>query len=366
MLSEHVQYRMHRPVFSTASLPFLSRVPDHTDLAPYHPGLAGMIAGSHVIHTTDAYFAFAKTARKVARRRKIPLVNSVHTDTPKYGRVFTAETIRHLAGNSWLGRLLLDRLHLELMTERRMCASLARYQRGCDFSLVSRPDDLAPLVELVGPDRAGLMRRGIDCRHFDPARRDRGWLESQFGVGRDRVVVLFVGRVNVGKDIMTLAGALRTLVDQGVPVHLICAGAGEQVPDVLALLGPSASCPGVLSPEVLARVYASADIFASPSRIEVFSNVVLEAMASGLPALICADSGMARVLRDGVSGLTVPGGDVGAWSDAVRRLALDGELRATMAAAARQSALQDLPSWDDILVQDLLPVWRRAAAARGR
>ncbi|MEI7606825.1 MAG: glycosyltransferase [Rhodospirillaceae bacterium] len=336
------------------------------DLAPYHPRLARQIAESHVIHTTDAYFAFSKTARKVSRRWGIPLVNSVHTDTPKYGRIFTAETIRRLAGNSWFSGLLLDRLHIELMTERRMCSRLAAYQRNCDFSLVSRPDDLAPLADLVGPNRYGLMRRGIDCRLFDPAHRDRRWLESRFGVSEDSVVVLFVGRVNIGKDVMTLAAAVRDLADQGVPIHLICAGEGEQIPEVLAMLGAVASCPGILSPEVLARLYASSDVFATPSRIEVFSNVVLEAMASGLPILVCSDSGMARVLRDGEAGFIVAGGDPRAWSGAVKRLALDSGLRDAMGKAARQSALRDIPSWDDVLLQDLLPVWQRVVAGRKR
>ncbi|MEI6556794.1 MAG: glycosyltransferase [Rhodospirillaceae bacterium] len=363
LLSEHVRYQIHRPMFSTARLPFLSHVPDHTDLAPYHPGLARTLLGSAVIHTTDAYFAFAKTALAVARRRRIALVNSVHTDTPRYGRVFTAETIENLARNRWLARLLLDRLHVDQWTERRMLARLANYQQSCNFSLVSRPAELDALARLVGPDRAGLMRRGIDCRRFDPQLRDRAWLETRFGIAQDRLVVLFVGRVNVGKDVMTLAAAVRALVDQGLPVHLLCAGAGEQVPEVLALLGPHASCPGVLCPEILARAYASADIFASPSRIEVLANVVMEALASGLPTLVAADSGMARMLHEGRTGYAIADGGPPAWSAAIRALATDPAGRRVMAEAARTSALTELPSWDDVLVQDLLPVWRRLAAA---
>ena len=47
------------PLFSTAQLKFLPYVPDHTDLAPYHPRLARELGAYDVIHTTDAFFAFA-------------------------------------------------------------------------------------------------------------------------------------------------------------------------------------------------------------------------------------------------------------------------------------------------------------------
>lgn len=360
VLSEHVRYLIHRPVFSTARLPFLSHVPDHTDLAPYHPVLARTLAGSDVLHSTDAYFAFARTALGLAYRRRIPLINSVHTDTPRYARVFTAETVRRLTGSGWLARLLLDRFHVDQRAERDMVARLAQYQQRCHFSLVSRPDDFEALIDRVGRERAGLLRRGIDCEQFNPILRDRVWLREQFGIGEDQVVVLFVGRINVGKNIMTLATAVRELVDQGAPVHLLCAGAGHQAPAVRALLGSAASCPGVLPREILARAYACGDIFALPSRIEVLANVVMEAMASGLPTLVSNESGMTRVLGDGQVGYTLSD-DPAAWSAVIGDLARDPTRRQSMARAARDAALRTLPTWDDVLRQDLLPVWRRAA-----
>src|SRR6185436_6939828 len=80
-VAPNVRYRIHRPVLSTASLPFLSHIPDHTDLAPHNPRLGNHLAGYDVIHTTDT-FAFARTAARVARRHGIPLVSSVHTTIP--------------------------------------------------------------------------------------------------------------------------------------------------------------------------------------------------------------------------------------------------------------------------------------------
>jgi len=97
-LADNVRFCLHPPRFSTQRFKFLSHVPDHTDLAFYHPRLAQALAQCDVIHTTDAFFTFARTALKVSRKYGIPLVNSIHTDTPSYTRVYTALTVERVLG----------------------------------------------------------------------------------------------------------------------------------------------------------------------------------------------------------------------------------------------------------------------------
>lgn len=361
-LAPHVRYRLHRPVFSTARLPFLSHVPDHTDLAPRHPALARALADCDVIHTTDGFFAFARTAVAVARRRGVPLVNSIHTDTPNYTRVFTARTVQRLFGNGWLARWLLDGVKVPERAERDMRRKLARHQACAAFALVSRPEERQDALAVLPDERIGWMRRGIDRDAFHPAKRDRTWLEAAYGVPRDQVVVLCVGRVNRGKNVLTLTEALRQVRDAGQPVHLFCAGEGEDRPTVLDRLGAAATCPGVVAPETLARIYASADLVAMPSEIEVFANVVMEALASGVPALVAARSGMGRILRPDETGLVITGDGPAPWAAAIAELAANPGRRVAMGRAARHSAETDLPSWDDVLADDLMPVWRRAMA----
>src|SRR4051812_15199553 len=92
-LAANVRFKSHRSIFSSSRLPFLAAVPDHADLAPFHPELARELQSADLLHTTDAYFAFARTAEQVAARRSVPLVTSIHTDTPRYSALFTAATI---------------------------------------------------------------------------------------------------------------------------------------------------------------------------------------------------------------------------------------------------------------------------------
>jgi len=360
-IAENVRYVIHRPVFSTRRLPFLSYVPDHTDLAFYHRRLARDLPSYDVIHTTDAYFAFARTALKVAKRRSIPLVNSIHTDTPQCSRVFTARFIVRLAGHGVLGRLLLERLKIHERLEARMLRALERHQACCRFVLVSQAEAHARACSVVPEERVSFLRRGIDLDAFTPLKRDRGWLEHHFSVPPDRIAVLFVGRLDRSKNILTLADAVRQLVDRGLPLHLVCAGDGEDRAAIVERLGDHATCPGNVSVEPLTRLYASADVFASPSEIEVHSNVVMEAMAAGLPVLVAECGGMGRIVSEGESGVVVRGEGSGPWAEAIAWMVADRERLAGSGRSARAQAEREFPTWDDVLVEDLLPVWRRAA-----
>ncbi|HXY98641.1 MAG TPA: glycosyltransferase [Stellaceae bacterium] len=364
-LGETVRYRLLPPVFGTERLSFLSHVPDHTDLAPRHRRLERMLAHYDVIHTTDAYFAYARTALRFGARHHIPIVNSVHTNTPEYARLFTAQTIERLLGDGRATRLLLDRLRVPERVEARMLRQLAAYQRRCAFALVSRPDRLEATQALLG-GRAGLLRRGIDHRLFDPAKRDRAWLSKTYGIPPERLVVICAGRLNRGKNVLLLAETMAALVAAGVDAQLFCAGEGDDRAAILERLGPRATCPGSVETEDLARLYASADLFAFPSRIEEAANVVLEALASGLPALVARDGGMGRVIADGETGLVLPGNDSEPWFAATAMLAADGERRHRMGRAARRFAERAVPSWGNVLAEDLLPRWQEAAGVPRR
>jgi glycosyltransferase involved in cell wall biosynthesis len=364
VIGPNVRYRLHRPIFSSARLPFLSHVPDHADLGRHHRRLARQLGEYDVIHTTDGAFAFARTAARIAGRLEIPLVSSVHTDTPRYTRIFTAATVERLAGRGRLARLLLDRWGLARRAEARMRRRIDAHQRRCAFVLCARVDDRSRVSGLLGPERVGLLRRGVDHRLFDPARRDRPWLAAQLGVPPEGCLVISVGRLDRGKNVMTLARAVRQLADSGVAIHLLCAGEGADRGAVRELLGDRISCPGVLDPAALARAYASSDLCAQPSEVEEHSNAVLEALASGLPALVAAPSGSGRLVVEGQTGVVIGrSSDAGAWADALRGLAADPQRRAGMGRMARAWARQNIPSWRQVLLEDLLPIWRAAAAA---
>jgi len=336
LLGETVRYIVEPPVFSTQRLPFLSHVPDHTDLAPRHRRLERYLPHYDVIHTTDAYFAYARTALRLGQRLGIPIVNSVHTNTPEYARVFTAQTVERLFGTTVIARALLRRLRVAERVEAHLLHQLALYQQRCAFALVSRPDQLEGAKQRLG-DRATLLRRGIDHTLFHPEKRNRHWLAATYGIPAERLVVMCAGRLNRGKNVLLLADAMAALLARGVDAQLVCAGDGEDRAAILERLGARATCPGNVAPADLARLFAAADLFAFPSRIEESANVVLEALASGLPVLVSRDGGMGRVVVDSETGLILPGDDPAPWVETAAMLARDRTRRQQMGRAARES-----------------------------
>jgi glycosyltransferase involved in cell wall biosynthesis len=356
-LADHVRIVEHRPIFSTARLGFLPEIPAHTDLASFHRGLARRLAVARVLHTTDAYFAFAKTAVEVAKRRGLPLVNSVHTDTPSYTRLFTAATIERVAPRP-LRAVLVERLRLPARAEARMEERLREHQRRCAFAFVSRPEQAASLATLLSPRRVGVLRRGIDRTRFHPRARDLGALADRFGVPRDKVLVLYVGRLDRTKSVLCVADAVRTLRSEGEPVHLVCVGEGPDRAEIAARLGADVTFTGMLEGEALVLAFASADLFVQPSQTEESSNVVLEALTSGLPVVVAARQGASRRFPAEVADTVT---DEARWPESLRGLVQAPARRAAMSKAARAFAERAIPSWHDVLTQDLLPVWQKVA-----
>jgi glycosyltransferase involved in cell wall biosynthesis len=101
---------------------------------------------------------------------------------------------------------------------------------------------------------------------------------------------------------------------------------------------------GVLKGRDLSRAYANFDIFAFPSQTDTFGNVVLEALASGVPAVVTSGGGPKFIVQDSKTGFVAS--DEKTFSAALVRLATDGGLRTHMSSAAREAACHN--SWDSV------------------
>lgn len=185
-------------------------------------------------------------------------------------------------------------------------------------------------------DRLRLMPRGIDCQGFSPEKRDpRFW--EMFGVNGS-IRFLYVGRISKEKNLDALAEAWLKLHAEIPSATLALVGDGPYLAELRRrLTNAGVIFTGFLSGEALARAYASADAFVFPSTTDTFGNVVLEAQASGLPTIVTDVGGPRELVRDGETGLVVPGQDAIALLAAMRRLASDSSLRQRMGDAARKS-----------------------------
>jgi glycosyltransferase involved in cell wall biosynthesis len=359
-LSPTVRYVLLPPVFSTARI--IRQVPDHTDLAPWHPRLARMLADYDVIHTTDAFFCYARTATRFGRRHGTPVVSSIHTNTPEYARLTLTKILERTFGRGIVYRAANDVLALPDLASTMLDRRLTRHLERVTLALGSYAG--APDARYDGCDSGVSLRRGLDRELFRPERRDRGWFERRFGLPSDHLVAMYAGKLNTGKNVPLLVPVIEQVRAAGVPVHLLCAGAGAERAALEAALGAALTCAGQLDQAELARAYASADLFLFPSVIDETGNAALEALGSGLPTLLAAGSGVAVRMADCPGLRVLPGDRPEAWAAAIVELASAPQRLPAMARAARVYVEARVPSWREVLMEDLVPVWRAAVTAR--
>ncbi len=191
-----------------------------------------------------------------------------------------------------------------------------------------------------------IMQRGIDTELFSPARRSRGGAEGGLVLG-------YVGRLSLEKNVGVLPDLADELLRMGMhDVRFLIVGQGAEEPYLRSLM-KDARFTGVLRGEALAQAYADMDLLIFPSHTDTFGNVVLEALGSGVPAIVTASGGPKHIVRDGETGIVVaPEHAAGSheeaamFAGAVASLARDRLRLATMGVAAREYAVGC--SWDAV------------------
>ncbi|MHA3049801.1 glycosyltransferase family 4 protein [Acinetobacter sp. ANC 4639] len=130
-----------------------------------------------------------------------------------------------------------------------------------------------------------VISRGVDHRLFSPENRCED-MRQHWDVDNQTKVLLYVGRLSPEKEIHVLIDGYLQARRQQQAVRLVIVGDGPDK-ERLQQLDPEQQVifMGNLTGQRLAEAYASSDVFVFASRVETFGNVVLEAMASGLPVL---------------------------------------------------------------------------------
>jgi glycosyltransferase involved in cell wall biosynthesis len=195
--------------------------------------------------------------------------------------------------------------------------------------------ELCAMLERATGKPCHLMRRGVDTQLFSPARRTRRATAARITLG-------YVGRLSVEKNIALLVTVAKELHEMGLPVRFLIVGQGGDEALLREQL-PEADFAGVLRGVALAEAYAEMDIFLFPSHTDTFGNVVLEALASGVPAVVNPDGGPKFIVRDGETGFVVTDGG---FAGVVAGLARDHARLERMRLAAREYALGC--SWDAV------------------
>lgn len=152
-----------------------------------------------------------------------------------------------------------------------------------------------------------IISRGVDVQRFSPAHRSLT-LRQTWGVDEQTLVMLYVGRLSPEKEIDVIIHAyLKAKQDTSQNIQLVIVGDG---PDKARLQKMDSTgqviFTGALTGEQLAQAYASSDVFVFASQVETFGNVVLEAMASGLPVVAYDYACAHQYIEQDVTGWKIP------------------------------------------------------------
>ena len=228
-----------------------------------------------------------------------------------------------------------------------------KYYRRCDHLLANTRDIVEYVVAQGWPeDRAHYMPNFVDATRATPVAR------AALDTPEDAPVVLALGRFHPNKAFDVLLRALAGLPE----VVLWLAGAGPEQAALERLAGELGIADRVRFlgwRDDTASLYAAADLFVCPSRLEPLGNVVIEAWAHGLPVIATAAVGPRQLIREGESGLLVPVDNAPALAAAIERTVGDPVLRAHLATGGRAAYVAEFT--EDVVVARYREFFERVA-----
>jgi glycosyltransferase involved in cell wall biosynthesis len=211
--------------------------------------------------------------------------------------------------------------------------ALRRVLRNATHVVCSSRAEHDQLLELepATSARMSVVPNGIDLPPpvSEPERRAA---REHLALSEEELAVLYLGRLDVYKDPLTAVRAVEAVRQQEIPAVLLAAGDGPFADELQRRRGPGLRPLGFRGD--IRQLFAAADIFVLPSWREGLSYALLEGMAHGVACIV--SDGLGNPDAVGEAGLIAPAGDVGAFAEAMRSLALDPDERERLAVAGRR------------------------------
>jgi phosphatidylinositol alpha 1,6-mannosyltransferase len=223
---------------------------------------------------------------------------------------------------------------LPASVERWTFRAAARFYRIPRLLFAPNQELVRTLEDITGKP-CYLMPHAVDTLAFSPEFRDR----------RDRIFTIgYVGRLTAEKNVRALAELEQRLLALGHrDFRIVLVGDGAEEKWLRGNMR-NAEFTGFLTGRELSRAFANLDVFVFPSETDTFGLAVLEALASGVPAVVARSGGPKFSIQHGKSGFVAASAEELAACVAI--LMTQPERLASMRAAARESALAT--SWDSI------------------
>ncbi|EKD58410.1 MAG: glycosyl transferase group 1 protein [uncultured bacterium] len=225
---------------------------------------------------------------------------------------------------------------------RWVTPTILRIWKGAEF-VVANSQGLKELALRSGTKKEiGVVYNGIAVNEFFPQ------VEN---LNSEQFTIICVSRVTPRKGIRFLIQAFKILSGRYENMRLLIVGDGNEKKSLEDLvqgldLKDKVEFAGIVSHDKLLPYYQRADVFVLPSLNEGMSNVMLEALACGLPVVATETGGTKELLTDGLNGLVVRMKDADDIADKIERLILDRNLKNAMSLESRK--LAETLSWGNV------------------
>lgn len=266
------------------------------------------------------------TGVRYAQERGIPLVSSFTTNFNTYLKYYKLDFLDSLIWNyfKW-------------------------FHGSCGINFCPSWETLR-MLETKEIQNLKIMSRGIDTGAFNPVHRNAE-IRRNLKIN-EKIAFLYVGRIAREKDLDILMESIRQINSRYPDMaEFILAGDGPYISQLKKAAPENVIFTGYLKGEALSDLYASCDVFVFPSSTETFGNVVLEAMASGLPVLAVNSGGVKESVIDGYNGFLCEPRNADSFMQLISGFIQNKELIGHMGENARQYTLTR--SWSNIFNQML-------------
>lgn len=274
-----------------------------------------------IIHIVTE-FTMGQEGLRIAKETGIPVVMSYHTNIEQYLEYFHAKLLEKPV------RAYFQKFHSNAVLN--LCPSRQTYRQ----------------LAAQGYQNLDIWTRGVDTTLYSPQKRTGRWREL---LGKDKFICLYVGRLSFEKGIDYYLEAIKQINQTGAGENMVFAFAGDgPYRETLENCGiENVKLTGFVRGEMLASLYADADIFVFPSGTETFGNVLLEAMASAVPCICTDEGGVTDFAEHGRNAFVVPYRDSDKLSDAILKVEQSPLLRERLSAGALHTAAAR--NWDTVM-----------------
>ncbi len=268
-------------------------------------------------------FVLSLPAIMYAAKLKIPKVLTIHTQYERYA--YYVSPIPHVITNEAIRRIIFnlsDKVDIITTPSQSMKDLIGNYKIKKEVAVIPNAIDI-DLFREKDEQEIALLRKELQ-------------------ISPDDIVILYLGRVSLEKNIDKIIKALAIIRDKKIDnFKFIVVGDGTAVKQLNSLadslgLTEKVKFVGAIEREKVRYYYQIGDIFSFSSTSETFGMVIIEALASGLPVLAVKAPGAVDIITDGLDGILVED-DVYQFAEQLENLIKNRELRQELSSNALQT-----------------------------